>query len=170
MLLCGMGNSSNFKTYKIERLQRRAYKFILETDYTTFENARKHLHILSFEETMFIHKARIMCEIANSVAPIYITDLFQMIGSANNLNNICTQLKLLSISNKFFLIPKPYINLFKNSISYSGALVCNNIPLWIKTSSTIESFTNNCLKWMNCEAYLNHRSYSVNYNCIQCHC
>ena len=163
-----MGNSSNFKTYKIEQLQRRAYKLILETDYTTFENARKHLHILSFEETMFIHKARIMCEIANSVAPIYITDLFQMIGSANNLNNICTQL-----FNKIFLIPKPNINLFKNSIPYSGALVCNNIPLWIKTSSTTESFTNNCLKWLNCEAYLNHCNYninySVNYNFIQCH-
>ena len=141
------GNSTNFNTYKIEKLQRRACKLILANDYTTLENARKQLHILSFEETMFIHKAKIMYKIANNVAPIYLIDLFQIRGNANNLNN--TQLKLRSMSNRNFLIPKPKINLFQNTFSYSAALVWNSIPLWIKNSSTIESFTNNCLKWMN---------------------
>ena len=94
---------------------------------------------------MFIHKAKIMYKIANNVAPIYLTDLFQMRGSANNLNN--AQLKLRSMSNRNFLIPKLKINLFKHSFSYSGALVWNSIPQ--KNSSTIESFTNNSLKWMN---------------------
>ena len=42
-------------------------------------------------------------------------------------------LNLRSVSNKHFLIPKPKINLFKNSLSYSGALVWNSIPLDIKT-------------------------------------
>ena len=55
-------------------------------------------------------------------------------------------------SNKNFLIPKPKINLFKSSLSYSGALVWNSIPLRIKNSSTLESFTNNCLKWMKCDS------------------
>ena len=45
------------------------------------------------------------------------------------------QLKLRSMSNRNFLIPKPKINLFKNSFSYSGALVWNSIPLWIKNST-----------------------------------
>ena len=128
------GNSTNFNTYKIEKLQRRACKLILGNDYTTLENARKQLHILSFEETMFIHKAKIMYKIPNNVAPIYLIDLFQMRGNANNLNN--TQLKLRSMSNRNFLIPKPKINLFKNSFSYSGALVWNSIPLWIRNSNT----------------------------------
>ena len=92
---------------------------------------------------MFIHKAKIMYKIAYNVAPIYLTDLFQVRGNANNLNN--AQLTLRSMSNRTFLIPKPKINLFKNSFSYYGALVWNSIPLWIKNSSTIESFTNNCL-------------------------
>ena len=91
-----------------------------------------------------------MYKIANNVAPIYLIDLFQMRGNANNLNN--SQLKLRSMSNRNFLIPKPKINLFKNSFSYSGSLVWNSIPLWIKISSTIESFTNNCLKWMNSDS------------------
>ena len=83
------------------------------------------------------------------VAPIYVTDLFQMRGNANNLNN--TQLNQCPriIAKQNFLIPKPKIYLFKNSFSFPGALVWNSIPLWIKNSSTIESFTKNCLKWMN---------------------
>ena len=148
--VCVCLSLTNFNTYKIEKLQRRACKLILGNDYTTLENARKQLHILSFEETMFIHKVKNMYKIANNVAPIYLIDLFQMRGNANNLNN--TQLKLRSMSNRNFLIPKPKINLFKNSFSYSGALVWNSIPLWIKNSSTIESFTNNCLKWMNSDS------------------
>ena len=65
------GNSTNLNTYMIEKLQKkkkRACKLILGNDYTTLENARKRLHNLSFEETMFIHKAKIM--IANNVAPV----------------------------------------------------------------------------------------------------
>ena len=105
--------------------------------------------ILSFEETVFIHKAKVMYKIANNTAPIYLTDLFQMRGNDSYLNN--SHLNLRSTSNKNFLIPKPKISLFKNSLSYSGALVWNSIPLWIKNSSTIESFTINCLQWMKCD-------------------
>ena len=70
----------------------------------------------------------------------------------NCLRAFSSVVKLRSMSNRNFLIPKPKINLFKNSFSYSGALVWNSIPLWIKNSSTIESFTNNCLKWMNSDS------------------
>ena len=111
-------------------MQRRAYKLILGTDYTTLDAARKQLRILSFEETVFIHKAKVMCKIANNTAPIYLTDLFQMRGNDSYLNN--SHLNLWSTSNKNFLIPKPKIRLFKNSLSYSGALVWNSVPLWIK--------------------------------------
>ena len=145
------GNSSNFNTYKIETLYRRACKLILGNDYTTLENARKQIHILSFGETMFIHKAKIMYKIANNVAPNHLTDLFQMRGNANNWNT--AQLKLQSMSNRNFLIPKPKINLFKKSFFfYSGAHVWNSILLWTKNSSTIQSFTNNCLKWINSDS------------------
>ena len=81
------GHSSHFNTYKIEKLQRRDCKLILGNDYATLENAPKQLDILSFEETMFIHKAKLMYKIANNVAPVDLTDLFQMRGNANNLNN-----------------------------------------------------------------------------------
>ena len=122
------GNSCNFNAFKIEKLQRRDCKFILGNDYTTLDVARKQLRVLSFEETVFIHKAKVMYKIANKTAPIYLTDLFQMRGNDSSyLNN--SHLNLQSTSNKNFLIPKPKISLFKNSLSYSGALVWNSAPL-----------------------------------------
>ena len=90
-----------------------------------------------------------MYKIANNTAPKYLTDLFQMRGNDSYLNN--SLLNLRSTSNQDFLIPKPKISLFKNSLSYSGALVWKSVPLWIKNSCTIESFTINCLQWMKCD-------------------
>ena len=72
------GNSCNFNAFKIEKLQRRACKLILWNDYTTLDAARKQLRILSFEETVFIHKAKVMYKIATNAATIYLTELFQM--------------------------------------------------------------------------------------------
>ena len=73
-----------------------------------------------------------------------------MRGNDSYLNN--SHLNLRSTSNKNFLVPKSKICLFKNSLSYSGALVWNSILLWIKHSSTSESFTINCLQWMKCDS------------------
>ena len=105
-----------------------------------------------FDNNAIIYRNNVHFEvnkIANNTAPIYLTDLFQMRGNDGHLNN--SQLNIRSTSNKNFLIPKPKISLFKNSLSYSGALVWNSVPLWIKISSTIESFTINCLQWMKCD-------------------
>ena len=64
------GNSSNFNAYKIEKMQRRACKLILRKGYTTLDEARNQLDILSFEETIFIHKAKVMFKIATNAAPV----------------------------------------------------------------------------------------------------
>ena len=105
------GNSCNYNTHKIEKLQRRACKLILGNDYTSLDTARKQLNILSFEETIFIHKAKVMYKIAHNTAPIYVTDLFQMRSNESNLND--SRLNLRSTSNKNFLIPKPKTNFLK---------------------------------------------------------
>ena len=36
--------------------------------------------------------------------------------------------------------------------SHSGALVWNSVPLWIKNSDSVKSFTNHCLEWMKCDS------------------
>ena len=85
-------------------MQRRACKLILGNDYTTLDAARKQLRILSFEEIVFIHKAKVMYKIANNAAPICLTELFQMRGNDSYLKN--SHLNLRSTSNKNFSYTK----------------------------------------------------------------
>ena len=73
-------------------------------------DARNHLQLLSFDETVFLQKAKIMYKIVNNIAPEYLSDLFQM----RNANDTGSNLR--SVSNKNFVIPKPNNNLFKSSI------------------------------------------------------
>ena len=72
--------------------------------------------MLLFSESLFLQKAKVMYKVSNNIAPEYLTDLFKMRESNSN-----STLHLRSVSNKHFQIPKPKINLFKNSLSYSGA-------------------------------------------------
>ena len=137
------GNSFNSNMYRIEKLQRRACKLILGKDYTSLEEARMQLNMLSFEELIFINKAKVMFKVTHGLSPIYITEMFQIKGSTND-----DTMTLRSDSNKNFKTPKPKLNMFKNSLSYSGALIWNSIPVDIRNSSTVDSFVNKCLKWM----------------------
>ena len=121
------GSSTNLNVYKIEKLQRRACKLILGKDYTTLEAALNELQILSFDETMFLHKAKTMYKIANNAAPIYLTDLFQLRSNESNVNY--SQLNLRSTSNGNYLIPRPKINLFK-TVCLIPLLKCGTVFLY----------------------------------------
>ena len=52
------GSSTNFKIAKVTKIQRRASKIILGSEYTHSEEARNHLKILSFDESVFLNKAK----------------------------------------------------------------------------------------------------------------
>ena len=70
------------------------------------------------------------------IAPKYLIDLFQIWNT--NANNTTSNLR--SVSNRHFIIPKPNINLLKNSISYPGTIIWNSIPLEIKNADSIYKF------------------------------
>ena len=72
------GNSLNSNLHKIEKLQRRACKLILGTDYISLEDARRQLNILSFEELVFVNKAKVMFKVTQGISPIDITQMFQI--------------------------------------------------------------------------------------------
>ena len=138
------GNSTKNNINKINKLQRRACKHILNIEYTCLAEARNRLKILSFDESVFLQKAKTMYKIANKIAPKYLIDLFQIRNTYAN----STTSNLRSVSNRNFIIPKPNINLFKNSISYSGTIIWNSIPLEIKNADSINSFVNRCVAWI----------------------
>lgn len=137
------GNSSKSNMYKIEKLQRRACKMILGKDYTSLEDARKQLNMLSFEELIFLNKAKVMFKATHGISPIYITEMFQIKSSGCD-----DTMTLRSDSNKNLKVPRPKVNMFKNSLSYSGALIWNSIPVEIRNADSINSFVTKCLNWM----------------------
>ena len=112
------GSYTCSNTYKITKLQRRACKLILRNEYSNLEEAQNRLNMVSFSASVFLQKAKVMYKVSNNIAPVYLTDLIKIRESKSN-----STLNLRSVNNKHFLIPKPKINLFKNSLSYSGAFV-----------------------------------------------
>ena len=63
-----------------------------------------------------------MYKIANNIAPVYLTDLFQM----RNIISDSLVSNLRSVTNSNFVIPRPQVHLFKSSLSYSGPVIWNN--------------------------------------------
>ena len=53
-----------------------------------------------------------------------------------------------SASNQNFYIPKPKLSIFKESLSYSGPIIWNNIPSEIKSSSNLNAFSKTMVDWL----------------------
>ena len=83
---------------------------ILGKDYSSLEDSHKQLDMLSFEEMIFINKAKIMYKVATNISPIYLTEMFQLRGCITD-----ETMTLRSDSNKKFKILRPKLNMFKNS-------------------------------------------------------
>ena len=82
-----------------------------------------------------------MLKVDNNLIPQYICDLFQR-RSDSVLNA-----SLRSVSNQNFYIPKPKLGIFKESLSYSGPIIWDNIPSEIKSSSNLNAFSKNMVDW-----------------------
>ena len=104
------GNSLDYNVSRITRLQKRACKSILRNQYTGFEGAKSDLNIQSFEESLFLNKAKVMYKIANNMIPSYVCDLFQR-RSDSIINTT-----LRSVSNDNFIIPRPNLSIYKESL------------------------------------------------------
>ena len=137
-------NSSNFNVNKINKLQRRACKLILLNAYNSLRESLDQLDILSFDQGVFLNKAKIMYKIYNNLAPSYLHEMFQI--RAVNLESALSNLR--SVPNKHYVLPQAKCNPFKSSLSFSGILVWNSIPLDIKNSTSLQMFSKRCSEWI----------------------
>ena len=71
-------NTSSGNINRITKLQRRACKLILSQDYTDIQEALKRLNILSFDQVIFLNKAKLMYNVYNDIAPVYLHEFFIM--------------------------------------------------------------------------------------------
>ena len=137
-------NTSNVNINKITKLQRRSCKLILGQEYNGLIEALERLNMLSFDQSIFLSKAKLMYKIQNNLAPAYLNEMFLMRDIT--LNNTASNLR--SVTNKNLLLPQAKCNLFKGSLSYSGVIVWNSIPVSIKNSSSLTVFVKRCTEWM----------------------
>ena len=84
----------------------------------------KALNILPLQKQLYFNKAVLMFKVNRRMTPSYITSLFT---ESNNLTNR-------------YVLPKPRIDLFKTSLSFSGSSCWNSLPVAIKTAGTIKRF------------------------------
>ena len=69
-------NTSNLTIYKVNKLQRRSCKLVLGMQYNGLIEAFKRLNILSFDQSSFLSKAKMVYKIHNYITLSYLNDMF----------------------------------------------------------------------------------------------
>ena len=114
---------SDILFHKLNSLQRRAAKLIMPDLSLTTDAKLQHLGLLPLREKFMLNKAMLIFKAFRNLAPQYLKDLF-----------ICHNSRAPSRS---MILPKPRIDLFKNSFSFAGASLWNSIPTHTTSCSTL---------------------------------
>ena len=112
----------------------------LNYEYNDIASSMDDLKIMNIYERIFLRKAKFMYKISKAITPSYI------FFSLRPINETIQSLR--SVNTSSFQIPRPQKEIFKQSLIYSGPIIWNNLPHWLKNLETVNSFHNNCIKWM----------------------
>lgn len=140
------GNAAKTSLMRIERLQRRACRVILNYNVENIHQSMNDLKIMTLSERIFIRKAKFMFKVSNSITPDYINTIFTKRQNADHDGNESHILRSVTADN--FVLPKVNTEIYKNSIAFSGPVVWNCLTKEIKTAPSLESFHSRCIKWM----------------------
>ena len=115
---------------KLNSLHRRSAKLIIDKSrrHISTDEKLKKLGILPLCKQLSFNKAILMRKITLSKVPTYLTDLF-----------VTSDVPYRTLRNEL-VVPKPRIDLFKASLSYSGAKLWNDLPKTIRTVASINTF------------------------------
>ena len=113
---------------RLNSLHRRAAKLILPKRSDTTEERMRDLDMLPLRKHLLYNKGVFMHKVTHSSAPQYLTDLFRPAASPYK-----------TAERKLF-VPRPRIDMFKNSISYAGAHLWNDFPAHITLAPSMSTF------------------------------
>lgn len=123
-----------FKT--INSRHRRSAKLILPDPSLTTDAKLTALNIPQLKQQLLFNKSVFMHKILHDQAPEYLTHLFQSTPSR------------YSTFKHNLACPKPRIDIFKTSLSYSGAYVWNSLPTCLKSTSNLKTFKTHLQKYI----------------------
>lgn len=139
------GSTTKTNLMKIEKLQKRACRIILDYNVDNVYQSMNDLKILSLSERVFFRKAKFMYKVSNGMTPEYINEMFAKRQTQTNAHDSHV---LRSMTADNFLLPKPRTGLYKGSLAFSGPVIWNCLDPNVKSAPSLESFHLRCIKWM----------------------
>ena len=119
-------SSSKTSLKPLHRLYKRALKVALQKSSTLTKLDYSKLNMLPLKEVFYINKCSLMHKVLSKSAPEPLCSFFQI--------NQRHPTK--------FLTPRPRINSFKTSLSYSGCVLWNSLPAHLRSRQNIVTFKN----------------------------
>ena len=132
---------------KLNSLHRRAAELTISNSSLSTDTKLRYLGILPLEKEkekrkkerkkereLLFNNAVLVFKAYKNLAPPYLKQLFIC-------SNICA-------TSRYITLPKPRIDLFKTSFSFSGASLWNTIPNHIKSCNSSTSFKTQLYKWI----------------------
>ena len=85
-------------------------------------------------------KAILMYKVMHNLTPPYLTNIFKFSSEVHDGS-------LRSTSENLLYVPKPNIELYRNSLANSRSKIWNSIPEHIKDATCLQQFRHKDLKW-----------------------
>ena len=114
---------------RLASLIRRCVKLILPSPTLSMEEKFKDLKILNLQQQFLYNKGVFVFKSGSGTMPEYITSLFTRPMSSQCSSRI-----------SIYHLPHPRLDLFKTSVSFSGATLWNNLPQSLKSCQTLPVF------------------------------
>ena len=121
----------------LNSLNRRAAKQILPTPDLSTDQKLNCLKILPLHKQLLFNKGVTMFKIFHGSLPEYLCNLF----SSERVRYYSTR--------RNFNVPKPRIDLFKTSLSYSGPAFWNQLPIKLRDAPSLTTFKNGLHNWLS---------------------
>ena len=135
------GNSNTELMNTVVKFQKRAARSILDKPIETPSvELFSELKWMMFPDRVIYQKAILMYKIMHNLAPSYLSNIFTLSSEVHERS-------LRSTTENLLYVPKPKIELYRNSLAYSGSKIWNSIPEHIRNSTSLQQFRKNYLKW-----------------------
>ena len=128
--------SSDVHMKRLNSLNRRAAKYILPDPNLNTEQKLEQLEILPLSKQLLFNKGLVMYKIWNKSLPRYLCQHFIQSDPQYTTSRLN------------FTVPRPRIDIFKTSLSFSGAHFWNSLPNPVKQARTLSLFKKSLFRYL----------------------
>lgn len=137
---CVWDGCSDANMKQLNSLHRRAAKVILAEKTSSTDEKLAMLKFLPLKKSRIFNKCVMLRKALITHTPPYLTELFQYAPQRPH--------RAARVSNNILNIPKPRVDLFKQSFSYSGAKLWNSLPARVASAPSMKRFKERLHKYL----------------------